>query len=283
MRINAIEESRAADIAQPLKEKLKSLAEKYETPAFTQDDPSRVLRRYSAKADAEAAAFIAAMLSFGRRDQFLQKIDAILAQADLSGGPALWLCKGDYSAMFAKEDAAASSKKFYRFYSFADMASLFDALRAMLALAGSLGAFFEAAYNRRKLEAESLKFLPPHLADVVCAAFPLCPLVPGGKDTANKRVNMFLRWMVRQNSPVDIGIWRWYSPARLIIPLDTHVLQEAIRLKLIPPDSRATKKTALLLTRIFREIWPNDPCRGDFALFGLGVDDGENAEKPIFL
>ena len=282
MQINAIDGAGDAAIAQPVKMRLILLAKKYEVPAFTKDDPSRVLKRYSSNADTEAAAFIAAMLSFGRREQFLQKIDLVLAEADAAGGPALWLCRGEYSSMFAAT-GEAGAKKFYRFYSFADVASLFDALRAMLILEGSLGAFFEALYNRRKLEAEKSGRPAPHLADVVSAAFPACPLVPSGKNGANKRVNMFLRWMVRQGSPVDAGLWRWFSPAELIVPIDTHVLQEAVRLKLIPAESRASKKTALLLTRIFRQIWPDDPCRGDFALFGLGVDSGRAESRDSSL
>ena len=254
-----------------LKTRLISLAEKYETPSFAANDPSRVLRRYASRADTEAAAFIAAMLSFGRRDQFLQKIDALLILADECGGPALWLCNGDYSSVFC-EGEGAPEKKFYRFYSFADMAALFDALAAMLNSSGTLGAFFESVYKGRKLEAESAGLPSPHLSDIISESFPSCPLVPSKKTSANKRVNMFLRWMVRSNSPVDAGLWRWFSPASLIIPLDTHVLQEAVRLGLLPKKSRATRKAALALTAAFRQIWPDDPCRGDFALFGLGVD-----------
>ena len=83
---------------------------------------------------------------------------------------------------------------------------------------------------------------------------------------------MFLRWMVRQNSPVDLGIWNWYNPANLIIPLDVHVIQESIKLGLLPENSKGTLKTAIELTNILKQIWPDDPCKGDYALFGLGVD-----------
>ena len=266
-----MEDAAGKPVPQPLKEKLILLADKHETAAFAANDPARVLRRYSSNADTEAAAFVAAMLSFGRREQFLRKIDAILAEADMSGGPALWLCNGDYSSMFAESEAALQGKKFYRFYSFADMAALFGALAAMLICAGSLGAFFEGEYNRRKVEAESAGLPAPHLSDVVSSSFPLCPVVPRGKSAANKRVNMLLRWMVRRGSPVDIGIWKWHSPAELVMPVDTHVLQEAVRLGLLPAGSRATRKAALALTAAFRQIWPDDPCRGDFALFGLGA------------
>ena len=82
---------------------------------------------------------------------------------------------------------------------------------------------------------------------------------------------MFLRWMVRTNSPVDAGLWTWFSPADLLIPLDTHVLRQAKNFGLISERSAATEKTARELTDVLKQIWPDDPCRGDFALFGPGV------------
>lgn len=87
---------------------------------------------------------------------------------------------------------------------------------------------------------------------------------------------MFLRWMVRQNSPVDLGLWKWADPAELLIPLDVHVMQEAAALGLIPSNSTASRKTAQLLTSQLNQVFPGDPCRGDFALFGLGVDNSQN-------
>ena len=83
---------------------------------------------------------------------------------------------------------------------------------------------------------------------------------------------MFLRWMVRRGSPVDLGLWKWADSASLLIPLDVHVMQEAAKLGLIPEGATASRKTAELLTSALVEVFPGDPCRGDFALFGLGVD-----------
>ena len=83
---------------------------------------------------------------------------------------------------------------------------------------------------------------------------------------------MFLRWMVRRKSPVDLGLWDWADPAKLLIPLDVHVMQEAVKLELIPEGAAASRKTAECLTAALAEVFPGDPCRGDFALFGLGVD-----------
>ena len=84
--------------------------------------------------------------------------------------------------------------------------------------------------------------------------------------------------MVRTDSPVDLGLWTWFDQKDLIIPLDTHVLQQSVELGLIssgktgrlPP---ANIKTALKITEALKQVWPTDPCKGDFALFGLGVDE----------
>lgn len=83
-----------------------------------------------------------------------------------------------------------------------------------------------------------------------------------------KRLNMFLRWMIRRG-PVDFGLWN-IDPINLIIPLDTHVIKSALRLGLIKrrtPDMQ----TALQLTNTLKEVFPNDPVKGDFALFGSDI------------
>ena len=84
---------------------------------------------------------------------------------------------------------------------------------------------------------------------------------------------MFLRWMVRDGSPVDLGLWSDILDRRtLIMPLDTHVVQESLRMGLLKSRT-ASMGTARRLTDAMLEIFPNDPLKGDFALFGLGVDE----------
>ena len=84
---------------------------------------------------------------------------------------------------------------------------------------------------------------------------------------------MFLRWMVRKDSPVDLGLWNNIIDQRtLIIPLDTHVIQEANRLGLIKTKS-TSMKVACELTEKLRKIFPEDPLKGDFALFGYGINN----------
>ena len=86
-----------------------------------------------------------------------------------------------------------------------------------------------------------------------------------------KRLWFFLRWMVRRDGIVDLGIWRQLSPADLIIPLDTHVYHQAREMGITSRRS-ADIKTAREITDFFRQIFPSDPALGDFALFGYGVD-----------
>lgn len=251
------------EISDELKEKIKNLAEKYENCAFTQGDPSCVLKRYKNIDDTECAAFIAAVLAFGRRDAFLKKIDELLNIADTFSGPANWLKSGNYKNSFVPKDTD-SDKKFYRFYSYADFLDMFDVMRDILNERATLGEYFAERFAK----SGDKQGLP----ELICDTFKNCKVIPHGKDSANKRVNMFLRWMVRQNSPVDLGIWTWYSPADLIIPMDVHVLQESIKLGLLPEKSTGTLKNAVLLTNTLKQIWHDDPCKGDFALFGLGVE-----------
>lgn len=264
--------------------RLRQLADKYECAAFMENDPSRVLLRYRQAADIECAAFIAAMLSFGRRDLFLPKVEFLLDLADRGGGPAHWLASGLHRRVFPPPDALPH-QKFYRFYSYQDIQILLCRLELILQEAGSLGEYLRRRHQlclesggEGRPEDDSV----PHLSQLVGAAFADCKIVPKGRNSANKRVQMFLRWMVRRNSPVDLGLWDWYSPARLLIPLDTHVLRQGVELGLLPPDTTGTARAAQLLTESLAEIWPEDPCRGDFALFGLGVDrlvpDGSSDE-----
>lgn len=254
-----------------MKKLLVSLADKYETASFCTEDPSQFLRWYTSQglsaADAtpatEAASFIAALLAFGSRTQFIPKIRQILQTADkTSGNIKNWLTSRAYKKTFP-----TGSKKFYRFYSYDDMQIFFDELADLLNKSGSLGQYFKSQWEKTDGSPQS------QLADLISQAFPKSSIVPKGRTSANKRLHMFLRWMVRTNSPVDLGLWTWYSPALLIIPLDTHVMQEAQKLDLLPSKATASRKTAILLTKKMEEIFPGDPTRADYALFGLGVDE----------
>ncbi len=260
-----------------LSKQLISLANKYEVASFCDEDPSQFLNWYKkGKADIEAASFIAAMLAFGNRKQFIPKIQFILQTADNScGSISAWLRSGAY-----KNDFLSCANKYYRFYSYNDMQTFFDELADILTSSKTMGDFFEKKWKEacNKLEDQAAE---PHLAEIISQSFPNSNIVPKGKSSANKRIHMFLRWMVRQNSPVDLGLWKWYGQDKLLIPLDVHVMQEAQKLGLLSEKATASRKTAIELTKQMEEVFPGDPSRGDYALFGLGVNGGVTGVSPV--
>jgi uncharacterized protein (TIGR02757 family) len=262
-----------------LKQQLIALADKYEVASFCDEDPSQFLHWYKkGKANIEVASFIAAMLAFGNRKQFIPKIRFILETADNSAGDICsWLKNGAY-----KKDFLRGTNKYYRFYSFDDMQFCFDELAGILNCEKSMGDYFKKRWKEACDKAGAPSTAPsPHFADIISQSFPNSSIVPKGKSSANKRIHMFLRWMVRQNSPVDLGLWKWYGQDKLLIPLDVHVMQEAQKLGLLSEKATASRKTAIELTKQMEEIFPGDPSRGDYALFGLGVNGGVTGVSPV--
>lgn len=307
------------EITEELKQKLKFLADKFETVSFYNEDPSQFLNHYENQNETEIASFIAALLSFGSRKQFIPKIKFIFSLADKKGGILEWIKNREFLSDFQPESKDLS-EKFYRFYSWKDLQILFEETACLLEQSiaeksKSFGETVKKSYEKklslyetgnsfsktsRTMESdETVKsagtksefpngnsFSKISRAEILASAiqefFPKSKIVPKGKNSANKRIYMFLRWMVRADSKVDKGFWLWFSPSDLIIPLDTHVMQESVRLGLIPEKSACSIKTAKLLTDKLKEIWKDDPCKGDFALFGLGVsDDEKQTEKQI--
>lgn len=261
-----------------LKEKIILLADKYETPEFLQKDPSQFMHKFlpqngGSVRDAELVAFLSANLAFGRRDQILSHIQIILDKIKESKkSPAQWVLDGEYEKTFDE-----SKKSFYRMYTFLDMKNFFRNLQIFLSQKETLGDFFKEKWENsiKNIQNKEEIFLHSVIAESFCGE---CALICRSKNGAAKKLNMFLRWMVRENSPVDLGLWKWYDKNRLLIPLDTHVMQEAVKFSLIEKTSSgkipsANLKTAVALSKKMSEYFPGDPARGDFALFGLGVDN----------
>ena len=114
--------------------------------------------------------------------------------------------------------------------------------------------------------------------DAICRYFSqhdISVIIPKNTQSACKRVCMFLRWMVRKDSPVDLGLWADFIDRRtLIMPLDTHVLQQSEKLGLIASKT-ASMTAARRLTAVLATIFPDDPLKGDFTLFGHGVNNDD--------
>ena len=237
---------------------LREYADRYETASFIEGDPSWFMHQVKGAENREATAFTASALSFGSRAQFLPKIQRLLDSA--GGNLDRWIRTG----AFEKEFRPGDGRCFYRFFTFGTMNSFFRAYRGIMDEQGSLGRFVKA-----RCEGSAEKAV-----EAICARFcegGSCGVIPQDHRSACKRVCMFLRWMVRSDSPVDLGLWSGFiDRSTLIIPLDTHVMQEARKLGLLKSAS-TSMSAARRLTAALAEAFPGDPVRGDFALFGYGV------------
>ena len=237
---------------------LRRYAARYETSAFLEGDPSRFMHQVNGDANREATAFVASCLSFGSRRLFLPKIQRIVDCAD--GDVDAWVRKG----RFARSLCCGSFRCFYRFFTEGRMYDFLADYRRLLDDFGTLG-----EYVRREADGDGLAAVK-----AICRRFGApgaAPVVPCCGASACKRVCMFLRWMVRSGSPVDLGLWSDFIDRRtLVMPLDVHVVRQSMRLGLLPGPS-ASMSAALRLTAALAEVFPDDPLRGDFALFGYGV------------
>ena len=254
---------------------LKTLAKRYETREFLDGDPSWFMHQVEGVANKELLAFIASSLSYGSRKQFLPKIQYILdcSKGEVEG----WLTSGQF-----RKDIPDDEGCYYRLYTNHTMRQFLEALTTMLQEYGSMKAYIETELNkippypsRRALDAIKAIVWWFQIKVNVNVNVPVnVSVIPKDCTSSCKRICMFLRWMVRDNSPVDLGLWTDIIDKRtLIMPLDTHVMQEANRLGLISTKT-TSMSTAIRLTEKLKETFPNDPLKGDFALFGIGVSNG---------
>ncbi len=251
--------------AKSLQNRLLTLANKYETSSFLNGDPSWFMHQVIGKRNQETIAFIASCLSYGSRQVFLPRIQYLL---DCSRSePYEWIRTGKYTLDIPNDDQC-----FYRLYTNTMMHDLFHALQTMYEEYGDMENYIRcyAKLNKEKPQTDAIIAI-----EAICDYFlkhEAIGIVPKSTTSSCKRVCMFLRWMVRTDSPVDLGIWSDLIDQRsLIIPLDTHVIQQSLQLGLITSKT-ASMSVARKLTAKLLEIFPNDPLKADFALFGYGVN-----------
>lgn len=262
-----------------------SLAEKYETEDFILGDPSWFMHQVSGVENQETMAFIASALSYGSRKQFMPKIQTIMESAQ--GDVWQWVMDGHFSSLpyhpsplpsylFSPDDHSC----FYRLYTNATMYHFLSTLQQLFQRHHSLGSYLRQVMGHAsQLDAYSaLKAISSWFADHQMVNGQCSSPIPKDTTSCCKRLCMFLRWMVRSGSPVDLGLWYDFIDRRtLIIPMDTHVVQQAMRLGLI--DSKTTSMSnARKLTERLAGFFPDDPLRGDFALFGYGVNSVTNGQ-----
>jgi uncharacterized protein (TIGR02757 family) len=244
-------------------------------------DPVHIVRRYAAADDREVVGFCAAALAFGRVASVLQSIEALLA------------VMGPHPAEFVRDfEAVRHSARIeplvHRWIRGRDLVALLIVLQRMLRESGSIERFFLDgddpsspdigpaldAFSRRALETnmrEAYGRVPKRPG--VCYFFPR-----PAAGSACKRLNLFLRWMVRRDA-IDMGVWTRVSPSRLIVPLDTHVIRLGRCLRLTRYVSPGWKMAAEI-TASLRAIDPGDPVRFDFSLCHVGMMNACGFNRP---
>lgn len=254
-------------ISENLKEFLDSKVAEYNQPGFIENDPVCIPHLFSRKQDIEIMGFWASILAWGQRKTIINKCRELIDLMD--GAPYDFI-------MNHKEDDLKPFLSF-KHRTFNDVDTLYFI------------EFFRDYYTKEKsLEHAFSRFLLPNSEDVGPAlagfhdlffSLPDYPhrtrkhIATPLRGSTCKRINMFLRWMVRKdNKGVDFGIWNKIKMSQLICPCDVHVDRVARRFGLIT-RKQTDWQTAIELTENLREMDPEDPVKYDFALFGIGVEE----------
>jgi uncharacterized protein (TIGR02757 family) len=241
---------------------------------FVHPDPLETVYHYRSAGDQEIAGLVAATLAYGRVAQILASVARVLAALDPAGPRASLLAATEGEL----RERLAGFK--HRFTTGGEMASLLVAVKRAIEERGSLEALFAAGLGAKD------ETLLPGLARFVDrlrerAGGPgQCPSLLSSPDdgSACKRLNLYLRWMVRRDA-VDPGPWSRgpgggsgrVSPAKLVVPLDTHMFRISTGLG-FTSRRQPNLATALEITRALRRYSPRDPVRYDFSLTRLGIN-----------
>lgn len=237
----------------------------YESPAFIAGDPILVPHQYTKKQDIEIAGFFAASLAWGQRTTIIRSTQAILQAMDNAPHDFLLHHRDTDLKRFLllKHRTFNATDLLYFIERLAMHYREFDSLEwAFEPMPGAVSSMEERlrAFHNRFFVGDFPERTRKHVATPA-------------RGSACKRLNMFLRWMVRSNARgVDFGIWQSIKPHELVCPVDVHVARVAYRLQLIP-ENKADWKTALALTESLRSFDAADPVKYDYALFALGAEE----------
>lgn len=245
-----------------LKEFLDEKVVVYNNPNFIESDPIQIPHLFTLKEDIEIAGFLVATIAWGNRKSIINNGNRLV---EMMGNSPY-----DFVMNFSEKNSDSLSPFVHRTFNNEDLFYFLKALQNIYKNHGGLENVFDTYAEKDSMQVSihhfkktffELPHLPrtqKHISD---------PL----KNSAAKRINMFLRWMVRNdNAGVDFGIWKNIAPSQLSCPLDIHSGNVARKLKLLVRKQNDGKALAELDNSL-RKLDPNDPVKYDFALFGLGV------------
>jgi len=247
-----------------LRQRLDALVATFDVSTI-EPDPLQLVLRYDDPRDQEVAGILAAAFAYGRADIVVANVGGVLDR--MAPSPYLYL------TTFTPAEARRTFAGFYhRFHKTPELVALLTCLAAAIREHGTLGELFRVCYDDSDADiGPSLtRFVEALIGRRRTKALDYLLTSPAN-GSACKRMNLFLRWMVRRTPP-DLGIWPFVDPAKLIMPVDTHIHRIATFLGL---NNRKTAdwKTARALTNRMTKFDPADPVRYDFAICRLGILD----------
>ena len=248
-----------------LKEFLDAKVEEYNSPKFIESDPIQIPHLFTQKEDIEIAAFLTSTIAWGNRKSIINNANKLM---DMMGHTPY-----DFVINHSETDLEQLQPFVHRTFNGEDAIQFIKCLKHIYTKHNGLETLFAlhaepysvqksiSEFKRTFFEIDHLQRTQKHVSD---------PL----KNSAAKRINMYLRWMVRPNNTgVDLGIWKSITPAQLSCPLDVHSGNVARKLGLLTRKQNDAKALMELDTAL-RTLDPKDPVKYDFALFGLGVFEG---------
>ncbi|WP_179335228.1 TIGR02757 family protein [Winogradskyella costae] len=248
-----------------LKDFLDEKVKLYNHPKFIESDPIQIPHKFSKKEDIEIAAFLSATIAWGNRKSIINNANKMMELLDHS--PFEFITQHQETDLERLEPFVHRTFNGYDFMQFIKSLKYIyqtqQGLETIFSLHAEKDSLQNSIHHFKKVffEVPHLKRTQKHISD---------PL----KNSAAKRLNMFLRWMVRNdNNGVDFGIWQSLSPSQLSCPLDVHSGNVARKLGLLERKQNDGKALAEL-DKALRKLDANDPVKYDFALFGLGVFEG---------
>lgn len=246
--------------------------------SFLETDPICFPRRYADRDDREVIGFLATCLAYGRVAHIKSSVERVVEVL------------GPRPARFIRRLDPARARRLlrgfvHRFNDARDVGLLLHYVRQMLEERGSIEGYFLSGYSDQQEDVgPALASFASRTLDLDCSPWYPAGRVPAaagvrfflpspGDGSSCKRLNLFLRWMVRADDGVDMGLWNRVSPSKLVIPLDTHVSRIS---SFIGLTARRTVdwKMAIEVTSRLRELDPDDPVKYDFALCRLGILEG---------
>ncbi|UCG28522.1 MAG: TIGR02757 family protein, partial [Bacteroidales bacterium] len=229
-------------------------------------DPVQIPHLFSSPEDIEIAAFLTSIFAWGRRETIIRNSRSLMRSMGMT--------PYDFVLNAGKDEIDRTGGFCHRTFQGTDCIYFIESLRNIYTKHGGLKTLFETPVCNGGSIKESLIHFRKVFFEIPHPARTLKHIPDVGRGSTAKRLNMFLRWMVRSdNRKVDFGIWKGISPADLFLPLDVHTGSVARNLGLLKRKSNDWK-TVEEVTENLRKLDPVDPVKYDFALFGLGIYGG---------